>query len=151
LSGGKHSSSSNVGCGVLVHKCPAQLVLARPAIAGAARYRASNRARRQNAAATAPRRRSRRPKIVRRTIGSFAEARKPSTKQAAEPLARRLLRSDHQDASEGIVNMGRKKLVMVGNGMAGVELNFDVEVMEVRSAPADEIAHGHVHGPGGHH
>jgi FKBP-type peptidyl-prolyl cis-trans isomerase SlyD len=35
--------------------------------------------------------------------------------------------------------------------LAGVELNFDVEVMEVREASAEEIAHGHVHGPGGHH
>jgi FKBP-type peptidyl-prolyl cis-trans isomerase SlyD len=35
--------------------------------------------------------------------------------------------------------------------LAGVELNFDVEVMDVRDASAEEIAHGHVHGPGGHH
>lgn len=34
--------------------------------------------------------------------------------------------------------------------LAGVELNFDVEVMEVRNATADEIQHGHVHGPGAH-
>ncbi len=35
--------------------------------------------------------------------------------------------------------------------LAGVELNFKVEIMEVRSATEDEIQHGHVHGPGGHH
>ncbi|MFZ4785496.1 MAG: FKBP-type peptidyl-prolyl cis-trans isomerase [Flavobacteriales bacterium] len=35
--------------------------------------------------------------------------------------------------------------------LAGVELNFAVEVMEVREATQDEIAHGHVHGPGGAH
>lgn len=35
--------------------------------------------------------------------------------------------------------------------LAGVELNFDVEVLTVRDADADELAHGHVHGPGGHH
>jgi len=34
--------------------------------------------------------------------------------------------------------------------LAGVELNFDVEVTEIREATADELAHGHVHGPGGH-
>src|SRR6187401_247153 len=28
--------------------------------------------------------------------------------------------------------------------LAGVELNFDVEVMEVRNATAEEISHGHV-------
>lgn len=35
--------------------------------------------------------------------------------------------------------------------LAGVTLNFEVEVMEVRNASEEEIAHGHVHGPGGHH
>lgn len=34
--------------------------------------------------------------------------------------------------------------------LAGVELNFDVEVMEVRNATDEELSHGHVHGPGGH-
>jgi FKBP-type peptidyl-prolyl cis-trans isomerase SlyD len=35
--------------------------------------------------------------------------------------------------------------------LAGVELNFVVEVMDVRDASQEEISHGHVHGPGGHH
>ncbi len=35
--------------------------------------------------------------------------------------------------------------------LAGIELNFAVEVLDVRTATGDEIAHGHVHGPGGHH
>jgi FKBP-type peptidyl-prolyl cis-trans isomerase SlyD len=35
--------------------------------------------------------------------------------------------------------------------LAGVELNFDVEVIEIRLATEEELAHGHVHGPGGHH
>lgn len=34
--------------------------------------------------------------------------------------------------------------------LAGVTLNFDVEVMDVREATDDELDHGHVHGPGGH-
>jgi FKBP-type peptidyl-prolyl cis-trans isomerase SlyD len=33
--------------------------------------------------------------------------------------------------------------------LAGTELHFSVEVVEVREATADEIAHGHAHGPGG--
>jgi len=37
------------------------------------------------------------------------------------------------------------------NPMAGKTLHFEVEVMEVRAATEDELAHGHVHGPGGHH
>ena len=35
--------------------------------------------------------------------------------------------------------------------MAGKELNFTVTVAEVRAATAEELAHGHVHEPGGHH
>lgn len=35
--------------------------------------------------------------------------------------------------------------------LAGKPLHFQVEVLEVREATSDEIAHGHVHGPGGHH
>ena len=35
--------------------------------------------------------------------------------------------------------------------LAGVVLNFEVEIVDVRTATADEIAHGHVHGEGGHH
>lgn len=34
--------------------------------------------------------------------------------------------------------------------LAGVHLNFDVKVVEVRPATEEEISHGHVHGPGGH-
>jgi FKBP-type peptidyl-prolyl cis-trans isomerase SlyD len=35
--------------------------------------------------------------------------------------------------------------------LAGKVLNFDVEVAEVRDATQEELEHGHVHGPGGHH
>jgi len=35
--------------------------------------------------------------------------------------------------------------------LAGQELHFVGEVLEVRIATEEEIAHGHVHGPGGHH
>ena len=34
--------------------------------------------------------------------------------------------------------------------LAGVSLNFEVEIVEVRDAAEEEIRHGHVHGPGGH-
>jgi FKBP-type peptidyl-prolyl cis-trans isomerase SlyD len=35
--------------------------------------------------------------------------------------------------------------------LAGENLHFDVEITEVRDATEEEQAHGHVHGPGGHH
>lgn len=35
--------------------------------------------------------------------------------------------------------------------LAGETLHFDIEVVTVRDATLEEITHGHVHGPGGHH
>jgi FKBP-type peptidyl-prolyl cis-trans isomerase SlyD len=35
--------------------------------------------------------------------------------------------------------------------LAGVELHFEVTIASVRAASSEELAHGHVHGPGGHH
>lgn len=35
--------------------------------------------------------------------------------------------------------------------LAGQTLNFDVTIVEVRDATAEELEHGHVHGAGGHH
>jgi FKBP-type peptidyl-prolyl cis-trans isomerase SlyD len=35
--------------------------------------------------------------------------------------------------------------------LAGQDLHFKGEILEIRNATQDELAHGHVHGPGGHH
>jgi FKBP-type peptidyl-prolyl cis-trans isomerase SlyD len=35
--------------------------------------------------------------------------------------------------------------------LADKTLHFDVDVVEVREATSEELEHGHVHGPGGHH
>ena len=35
--------------------------------------------------------------------------------------------------------------------LAGQDLTFDIEVMERRAATDEEMAHGHAHGPHGHH
>ncbi len=35
--------------------------------------------------------------------------------------------------------------------LAGTNLHFDVTIREVRNATEEELSHGHVHGPGGHH
>ena len=51
-----------------------------------------------------------------------------------------------------VVEVKDDKVVVDGNHpLAGVPLNFDVEVIEVRDATAEEIEHGHAHGAGGHH
>lgn len=35
--------------------------------------------------------------------------------------------------------------------LAGKTLEFDIDIIEVRDATAEELAHGHAHGVGGHH
>jgi FKBP-type peptidyl-prolyl cis-trans isomerase SlyD len=35
--------------------------------------------------------------------------------------------------------------------LSGKTLTFDIEIVSVRAATEDEIAHGHAHGAGGHH
>ncbi len=42
-------------------------------------------------------------------------------------------------------------LVDTDHPLAGVTLIFEVEIVEIRAASEEELAHGHVHGPGGHH
>jgi len=44
------------------------------------------------------------------------------------------------------------KVFIDGNHpLAGQTLHFAIEVTDVRPASAEELAHGHVHGEGGHH
>ena len=50
-----------------------------------------------------------------------------------------------------VVNIAEDVVTVDGNHpLAGVNLNFKVEVQEVREATEEEIEHGHAHGPGGH-
>lgn len=35
--------------------------------------------------------------------------------------------------------------------LAGLDLEFEIEIVEVRAATDEELAHGHAHGVGGHH
>lgn len=35
--------------------------------------------------------------------------------------------------------------------LAGENLNFSIEIIEIRDATEEELSHGHVHGPDGHH
>lgn len=35
--------------------------------------------------------------------------------------------------------------------LCGKTLSFDLEIVDIRDATDEEVAHGHAHGPGGHH
>lgn len=46
---------------------------------------------------------------------------------------------------------GDQVLCSGNHELAGKDLTFAVEVVAVRAATPTELAHGHAHGPGGHH
>ena len=50
-----------------------------------------------------------------------------------------------------VAKVGEETVTLDGNHpLAGQALEFDVEMVNSREASAEEMAHGHVHGPGGH-
>ncbi|MBI2380797.1 MAG: peptidylprolyl isomerase [Gammaproteobacteria bacterium] len=51
-----------------------------------------------------------------------------------------------------VVDVDGEEITLDANHpLAGVDLTFDVSIVEVRDASVEELAHGHVHGAGGHH
>ena len=51
-----------------------------------------------------------------------------------------------------VTDVASGKVVVDGNHpLAGQRLRFDCTVVDVRAATAEELEHGHVHGPGAHH
>ena len=51
-----------------------------------------------------------------------------------------------------VVQVDEDSVTLDGNHpMSGQTLNFHVEVTEIRDATEEELEHGHVHGPEGHH
>jgi len=60
--------------------------------------------------------------------------------------------SPHGTRAVTVTQIAGDMVTIDGNHpLAGQNLNFDVEIAEVRPATEEELAHGHVHGPGGHH
>ena len=59
---------------------------------------------------------------------------------------------DGQEVVWRVTGIADGKAVLDGNHeLAGQRLRFDCSVLDVRAASKDEIAHGHAHGPDGHH
>lgn len=69
----------------------------------------------------------------------------------------RLVPEDEDDAPSGgmifyVKQVDDDEVILDGNQpLAGRTLNFVGKVVEVRDASKEELDHGHVHGPGGHH
>ena len=51
-----------------------------------------------------------------------------------------------------VTDIADGKVILDGNHpLAGIGLMFECKVLSIRAASAEELSHGHVHGPGGHH
>ena len=51
-----------------------------------------------------------------------------------------------------VIKVEGDEVTLDGNHpMADLTLNFSVEITSIRDASQEELDHGHVHGPGGHH
>jgi FKBP-type peptidyl-prolyl cis-trans isomerase SlyD len=64
-----------------------------------------------------------------------------------------IIRSENgHEAPVRVVGVDAEHVTIDGNHpLAGKDLHFEVKVVDVRTATAEELAHEHVHGPGGHH
>jgi FKBP-type peptidyl-prolyl cis-trans isomerase SlyD len=63
------------------------------------------------------------------------------------------MQDNHGNPIEGIVVEVSDDLVLMdfNHPLAGMDLHFSGTILEVREASSDEMAHGHAHGPHGHH
>lgn len=60
--------------------------------------------------------------------------------------------SDRGPVTVTVTAMNDDTITVDGNHpLAGKTLHFQVSIESVRTATSEELAHGHVHGPGGHH
>ncbi|WP_440874396.1 FKBP-type peptidyl-prolyl cis-trans isomerase [Thalassotalea sp. PLHSN55] len=58
--------------------------------------------------------------------------------------------TDEGEQTVIVVEVSDDEITVDGNHpLAGIDLKFDVEILEVRDATEEEIAHGHVHSEGG--
>ena len=72
--------------------------------------------------------------------------------QKLEPGQQVVLQTNFGPRAVTIQKVGMSVVdVDLNHPMAGKDLHFDVEIVDVREATAEELEHGHVHGDGGHH
>ncbi|WP_068546727.1 FKBP-type peptidyl-prolyl cis-trans isomerase [Thalassotalea crassostreae] len=58
--------------------------------------------------------------------------------------------TDEGEQTVIVIGVDEDEITVDGNHpLAGIDLKFEVEILEVRDATEEEIQHGHVHGEGG--
>ena len=71
---------------------------------------------------------------------------------ALRPGMQTTLQSSEGHRTVTVVKVGSSVIdVDLNHPLAGKDLVFDLEIVEVREPTGEELAHGHVHGEGGHH
>jgi len=71
--------------------------------------------------------------------------------QRLEPGMQVVLQTNFGPRAVTIQKVGMSVVdVDLNHPMAGKDLHFDIEIVDVREARPEEIEHGHVHGEGGH-
>lgn len=75
--------------------------------------------------------------------------REPKEKKALE-IGQTVALGKEQAPATVIDVTGAYYIVDANHPFAGMDLRFDIEVLAVRAATAEEIQHGHAHGPHGH-
>jgi FKBP-type peptidyl-prolyl cis-trans isomerase SlyD len=82
-------------------------------------------------------------KVPRRALKGIANLRVGMRLQAG---------TEHGHHAVTVTHIAGDMVTLDGNHpLAGHNLNFEIEITAVRAASAEELAHGHVHGDGGHH
>ena len=88
------------------------------------------------------------PDRVRRVSRKLLEGGKDRALRPGQPVT---LHGERGPTSATVLKVGKFNVdVDANHPLAGRDLTFDVELVEVREATDGERAHGHAHGPGGH-
>jgi len=73
-------------------------------------------------------------------------------KNKLKPGSRVLVNTQHGPWEAVVLKVGKFNVDIDSNHpLAGKTLTFELEIVDVRDATSEELAHGHAHGAGGHH
>lgn len=73
-------------------------------------------------------------------------------KNKLKPGSRVLVNTQHGPWEALVLKVGKFNVDIDSNHpLAGKTLTFELEIVNVRDATVEELAHGHAHGAGGHH